>query len=553
MRGKLAATVVAAALGTAAVGAGAVVLTRSGEALPGTAVAGVDVSGRDRAAVAAVVRDLAAQRTEGSLPVTAAEVEAEVRRSLATVDVEQTVDRAMSAGRDGALGTVLGPLLGRGDEVELVVDVDRPALQSRLAELAEQVDRAPTPGDIRVEGTTVVPIAPEGGRTLDRDAAADRVAEALQAGRDDRVVLPVEEQDALTTPAEVEKVAERARRALAGPYALTRGETALRVTPEEVGPLLSAELVEGTLELSVDLPRLNALVAQKAKAIDRAPRDARFDVEGAAPVVDVKGDYTWTPRPAEVRVRPGAPGLAVQVDPATARLAELIEAAERTLQRELPVQATPPDLTTEEATQAGVRTLIGTFTTYFQAGQPRAQNIRRIAEIVDGTYVGPGRTFSLNGTAGRRTRARGFVADGAIVDGELTDEVGGGVSQFATTLFNAAFFAGLPIPEHKPHSFYISRYPAGRESTVYFGAIDVKIRNDTAHGMWIETSSTRSSVTVAIYGDNGGRRVTASHGPREPRPDGGFRIRVTRTVTGGDGRGSRRVFTTSYDPEPEEH
>jgi len=144
------------------------------------------------------------------------------------------------------------------------------------------------------------------------------------------------------------------------------------------------------------------------------------------------------------------------------------------------------------------------------------------------------------------------VADSAIVDGVLVDEVGGGVSQFATTAFNAAFFAGLPIEQHKPHSFYISRYPAGRESTVYFGQIDVKVRNDTGSGISVQTSSTPRSVTVALYGDNGGRTVTSTSGPREPRDDGGFRISVTRTIAGGDGRGERRVFRTSYDPPPEE-
>ena len=124
------------------------------------------------------------------------------------------------------------------------------------------------------------------------------------------------------------------------------------------------------------------------------------------------------------------------------------------------------------------------------------------------------------------------------------------MSQFATTIFNAAFFAGLPIAQHKPHSFYISRYPAGRESTVNFGSIDVQFRNDTGAGVWIDTSTTSGSVTVALYGDNGGRRVEALHGPQVPRPGGGFAIEVTRVVTGGDGQGGRRVFLTTYKPPP---
>ena len=557
MRGKVVTAVLAATLGTAAVAGGAVVLAGSAQALPGTTVAGTDVSGLDRDALGDVVQELAQERTAGTLEVRAGDSTEQVERSLAAVDVDATVDRAVSAGRDGLVARVLGPVLGAvggetGRPVALVVEVDREAVQERLDDIAESVDREPDPGGIDVRGTTVAPLPPRPGRSLERPAASAAVADALRTGQQEPVDLPVEETAPPTTPSDVERVVVQAREALAGSYSLVRGEQELRVTPTEFAPLLSAPFLDGELTLRVDLPGLNALVADKAQAIDRPASEAGFAVAGAPPTVDVKGDYTWTPRPAEVRVIPGTTGLAVDVDPATARLSELIVAAERDLERELPMAVTQPELTTEQAEAAGVRTLIGTFTTYFQSGQPRAQNIRRIAEIVDGAYVAPGETFSLNGTAGRRTKARGFVADGAIVDGELTDEVGGGVSQFATTLFNAAFFAGLPIPEHKPHSFYISRYPAGRESTVYFGAIDVKVRNDTGNGIHVETSSTPSSVTVALYGDNGGRRVTASHGPREPREDGGFRISVTRTISGGDGVGGRRVFRTSYDPEPEE-
>jgi vancomycin resistance protein YoaR len=556
VRGKVVAAALAATLATAGVGAAALVVLGDREALPGTTVAGTAVGGLDREALRAAVERLAAARTTGTLTVRAGGQEAEVDRSLAVVDVEATVEDALEAGRGGLVGTVLGPLLGAaggqtGRPVALVVDVDEPALEARLSEIAARIDEQPYPGGIDVRGTTVSAQPPRPGRVLDRVATAPRVADALQIGQSDPLDLPVVEQSPPTSAADVQRVVRQARRALGGPYALTRGEQSLQVTPFEVSPLLRTVLADGRLELRVDLPGLNDLVAQKAQAIDRPAVEAGFDIVGAPPVVDDKDDMSWTPQPAEVRATPGATGLAVDVDPATARLSELILAAERDLQRELPVSVVEPELTTQEAQTAGVSSLIGTFTTYFTAGQPRATNIRRIAEIVDEAYVAPGETFSLNGTAGQRTRARGFVADGAIVDGELTDEVGGGVSQFATTLFNAAFFAGLDIEEYQPHSFYISRYPAGRESTVYWQQIDVKFLNDTSHGIVVETSSTPGSVTVALYGDNGGRLVTASHGPRRPRGDGGFRIEVTRTTTGGDGVGGRRVFRTSYDPAPE--
>ena len=544
MRARLVGTAVLVVVLAGGGAATAVAAVRSGEALPGTSVDGLDVGGLGPEQVRARIAGRALERTSGTLPVTAAGVSAALPRDLVSVDVDATVRRAMHDG--GPLGLVLG----EGRAVPLVLSVDRERLREHLAALAAQVDRPATNGSLAVSGLTVAARPPVPGRTLDQQDAARSLTPALEAGRREQVTLPVRPVRPAATAAQVEAVAARARAALGGAYALGPPGDELRLEPREVAPLLRAAMVDGAPALQVDAAGLRAAVTRRAQALAVSPRSAGFVVAGRAPVVTAQGDLTWTPRPAAVSVRPGRTGRQVDVDTATARLTALVLAADRTRRPPLPVTPVAPALTTEAAQAAGVRTLLGTFTTAFAAGQPRATNIRRIAELVDGTYVPPGEVLSLNEAAGRRTRARGFVADGAIVDGELTDEVGGGVSQFATTLFNAAFFAGLPIPEHKPHSWYISRYPAGRESTVYYGAIDVKVRNDTGSGLLVRTWSTPGSVTVGLYGDNGGRRVTSTAGPRVPRPQGGFRTTVTRTISGGDGRGEPRVFRTTYDPVP---
>ena len=108
-------------------------------------------------------------------------------------------------------------------------------------------------------------------------------------------------------------------------------------------------------------------------------------------------------------------------------------------------------------------------------------NIRKTAEIVNGAMVAPGDTFSLNGYTGPRGAAQGFVESGIILNGRADKAVGGGISQFATTLYNAAYFAGMEDVAHTPHSYYISRYPAGREATVYEGAIDLKFKNTSQY------------------------------------------------------------------------
>ncbi len=555
MAGTWVATVAAATVVTVTAGAGALLATRAGEALPGTTVAGVDVQGLDRREVLARVGPLALSRTTGPLLVTAGDRRIPVDRAALVdpVGLEGLADRAVRAGRSGyPLASVVGPLLpGQEHAVGLPVEVDEQAVRTRVDALAAGLRRAVEPGGIAVEGTTVTVRAPVAGRELDRAAARAQLTEALRTGRAEPLPLPLQETAPASTLQEVEQVAAQARAALAGPYRLSAGSAVLELAPRQVGEALRAVRRDGRLVLDVDRAVLGRTVAGLASAVDRAPRDARFEVAGRPPRFDDKGSTSWTPRPAQVRVVPGRTGVDVDVEAAVARVAELVASGGRT--GALPARTVAPERTTAALSGAGVTGLVSTFTTYYTAGQPRATNIARIAEIVDGTYLAPGETFSLNGTAGRRTRAKGFVADGAIIDGELEDVVGGGVSQFATTTFNAAFFAGLPIPDHQPHSFFISRYPAGRESTVNFPTIDVVFRNDTAHGLLVKASTTASSVTVALYGDNGGRRVVADHQPRAPRDGGGFRTTVVRTVSGGDGKGGRRVFTWSYGPPPAGH
>ena len=546
MRGRW---IAVALVGTVVGGISAVVGVRAGESLPGTNVAGVDVGGLGRADLRAALTGLEDTRTEGELPLVADDVKAGLDRSLVDVDLDASVDQALSAGRDGPVGFVLGPLLERGDrDVALQLSIDQARLSTRLDELATLVDRPSTPGGFAISGVTATPVSPTAGRTLDRDAARLPLGEALRTGQSEPVTLPVLITEPAATPADVARVTAAAQKALTTSYTLTVGAVALTFNPAEVAPLLRPTAPDGSLALTLDAAGLTALVTAKAAPLAVAPRSASFSVESAAPVLDGKDDLSFSPVPAAVSVVPAVTGRAVDVAAAATALTSIIPVGTAT--GALQVTAVEPPLSTAVAQGAGVTSLVGTFTTYFQAGQPRATNIRRIAELVNGTYVPAGEKFSLNGAAGERTKARGFLADSAIVDGVLVDEVGGGVSQFATTIFNAAFFAGLPIERHKPHSFYISRYPAGRESTVYFGQLDVRFRNDTSHGLLVRTSSTRSSVTVELYGDNGGRAVSADHLPRVPRPDGGFTIEVVRSVTGGDGVTSRRVFKTAYDPPP---
>lgn len=226
----------------------------------------------------------------------------------------------------------------------------------------------------------------------------------------------------------------------------------------------------------------------------------------------------------------------------------------------------PAKYTTEQAQKAHFNDVVGEFTT---SGFSSASgvNIRRVAQMVTGAIVLPGETFSLNGYTGPRGEAQGFVESGIIIDGHASEAIGGGISQFATTLYNASYFAGMEDVAHTPHSYYISRYPAGREATVYEGAIDLKFRNPFDTPVRITAFANSSSVTVQMHGVKqvnvesiaGSRtKPTSPHRVElsgdKCTPSGGapgFTTTDTRVIRNLDGsERSRQTTTTVYDPQP---
>jgi vancomycin resistance protein YoaR len=219
--------------------------------------------------------------------------------------------------------------------------------------------------------------------------------------------------------------------------------------------------------------------------------------------------------------------------------------------------------------------LVSRFTTYYPAGQPRVINIRRASQLLDGTVLRPGARFSMNEALGRRTRARGFVAAPMISGGIHINSVGGGVSQVATTLYNAAFFAGLRLIAHTPHSFYISRYPMGREATISWGGPELVFQNDWDSSLLMRLRTTARSITVWFYSQKEGRVVStvtgAPHNFVRPRtvyvkdatlPPGtrrvlqsaggsGFTVSYTRRVYRDDSIRRNERHTWTYSPENE--
>jgi vancomycin resistance protein YoaR len=272
-----------------------------------------------------------------------------------------------------------------------------------------------------------------------------------------------------------------------------------------------------------------AALDQKLDDVRHGPANATIELPAPQVVLEAQGNTSFTPLRARAVVHPGRAGQSVDMTTAAAAIRSAVASGRRAVTLE--VKLVQPRFSTAALKQ--VDQLIGSFTTHHACCEPRVTNIHRMAEIVDGTVVLPGATFSLNAASGRRTAANGFVAAPAISDGELVQQFGGGVSQFSTTLFNATWFSGLPTLKHQPHSKYISRYPPGREATLDYDTIDQVFKNDTGAPVVIRATTTDTSVTVALYGHTGDRKVTSVTAPRLPRNGGGFSISVTRQVRQG--------------------
>lgn len=157
--------------------------------------------------------------------------------------------------------------------------------------------------------------------------------------------------------------------------------------------------------------------------------------------------------------------------------------------------------------QLGITEHVTTFTTYYDCCQTRVDNIKRMADLVDGYILKPNETFNLNLVVSKRTTENGFDKASTIIGNELIDTVGGGVSQFATTIFNTAYWAGLEIITNSPHSWYFPRYPEGIEATISWPKPDLIFKNNTETAILIRATYTDTSISLHILGNNNGRSL----------------------------------------------
>jgi vancomycin resistance protein YoaR len=475
-----------------------------------------------------------------------------------SVDVEATARRAARRGRLDVLGLRLW--YGAGGRIEPVVRFDPSAFQAGLQMVAPAAETAPRDATLALVGDTVGVRPSATGLAIDEANLKARLVAALSSWQRYRGPVPLMVSQPSVDTASAQTAAAQASTYLSTPLRLRFRAREIDLSPGRMATMLSVSSGSdaATYPLTFDNPRGRAVLHRLFSFVERPAVNATVLVKGK-----------------KVLIEPSKEGFGLDM---ARLLADMDDVASRPGLRAVvvPLTTLEPTTTTDQLTALGLEGLGSQFTTYYdQTNKPRAQNIMQAAKLVNGAVIKPGAVFSLNDTLGPRTVNRGFDYAPVIQDGVLRLGVGGGLCQFATTLFNAAFFAGLPIIERHPHDFFIDHYPIGRDAQVAYGSQDLKFENDTGHALLLRCWAGGGQVTAVLVGSTG-RTVTFTTSPFYDRKTSGTSrshprvitddnlargmivhergfdgrtVRVVRVVKQGDRVLSTGTFVSSYAPK----
>lgn len=498
-----------------------------GRVLRGVSLGGVDVGGMTS-------EELDAEFTRINSIVETAPVYIETPGAAYQIDAERLglrLDRratqaaVLSEGREGT--SVLRPFGWLGSmfsrrEVDAVLRLDPIAAEAGLAAVSKTISVQPG------EPTLIL----RNGRLELEAGTAGSILDVGQLERDLSTSLPREPGeeifvDAVTTTesgidVEIQSLVDLLNGSTRRDFDFVVNNRVISARPDEFRSWVE-------LDLSGDEPQARLNSERMYRWINAAAGIAEGDIDTRSLIV----------RGSQIRLPAANAALCCEVDVADQVLAAVLGG-----ETSATVALIEDDLM--PLAELGISELIGEFTTEHPPNEDRVINIQRMASIVRGAVIEPGGSFSLNDYVGERTTEAGFVPAGVIYDGVFTEDVGGGVSQFATTLFNAAFFGGLDFERYQPHSIYIDRYPYGREATVSWPLVDLRIGNPTGFPVLIWTEYTADSITVKLFGTAtvSGEQTNQT----EEALNECTRIRTERTRTWADGRTEVDTIGAIYQP-----
>lgn len=533
----------------------------------GTTVGGVDVGGMSRHDAAVKLDTFV--RASGARPVT---IVAE-GRSLSLVPAKSGMRLDDARALDNLTGFTLAPgaiwhrLTGGGEHRSLRPVVDKQALRSAIATVGETLHGAPQIGTIEyVDGAPTITKESVAGSGLQPAELTDQIA----AGWPGKLTYTAKltHQSPAISNADLRTFADgTALTAVSAPVVVTNGIRSASISTTEIASALEVVDQNGSLALKVKSAQLNSILTELAPRLNTLPHNGKVIVSGS-------GSPTYVAPTGSTAIDPSKSDAdflaAVLANPNASADGKDSTSSTRTFVAK--TMTVPPSMSLDQLKSLRLDK-VSEFETFLPGGpdnEARTKNIKIALSTINGMVVGRGEQFSLLEELGPLEKSRGYVDAPSIIGGIEKPALAGGLSQVSTTLFNAAFFAGAQLDEHTPHAFWISRYPVGREATLWTGYIDNKWTNNTngpiviQAGVVHDSASGTNQVRIAFLGVPT-YTVTTTTGPRthivQPKtrhlsgpscvpmePVEGFDIVVTRQVSRGGQVVDNNTFKTHYIP-----
>lgn len=453
----------------------------TGSRMPANAtIGGVDISGKSPSAAREAVDKALTPHVDREIVLTHGKTEFRVKPKAAGLafDLDRTISQA-GGERSWKPADIAGLFFG-DHETDPALDVDDSKLQSTIGTIGETVNRDVVEAQITFPDGKPKERQPKAGRVIARADAADAIRGAYLVS-DQPVKVPTAVVEPAVDAAGLDEAMETiAKPAVSDPIVIRVGDKKVSLPVSAYAPALVVRVKDNKLQPYLDPKKLAEPLTDSTTGIGKKAVDATVKIENNKPVIV-----------------PGKAGVGLQPKEMAVKLLPALTESGSKRAVEVEAKVVEPLFSTADAKALKIRERISSFETQFPYAEYRNTNQSRAAELINGTILKPGETFSFNNTVGERTEANGFVMGTVINGGVFREELGGGVSQVATTTYNAGFFGAMDDVEHHPHAFYINRYPVGREATVYFGNLDLRFKNPTKYGVLIRAYVVKSTPSSA--------------------------------------------------------
>jgi vancomycin resistance protein YoaR len=418
------------------------------------------------------------------------------------IDVEGAVSAAMDVSRRSNFVVDLFKrckLYFADEEIALAGTVDSAKMDEVLGAIAEELDIPPVNAGLAIDGAKIKVIEGQKGTVVDQESLRESLKAVLFTLHSTELEIPMTVKEPEVQADDTQAAREAAETMVSASVKLTSGDKTWTLSPEDIALYMDFTSEDqggvSTLVPYLSAEKMAPFFADIADGVATEPISATFDSDGSK---------AW--------VVPGVVGKKLDAEnTAVALTAAALETTGR--KAEAAVTTAEPELTTDEAKAMGIADKLYGFTTEPYSGTAdRQHNVRLTTKLASDVFLAPGEVYNFLELVGPRTAERGFKqAKGIVGQGVLEDVLGGGICQVSTTIFNAAFFAGLEIVERWNHSLYISHYPKGRDATATGTSEDgknLRFKNDTDHYIWVRGVSDGVTTTFNIYGTSDGRKVS---------------------------------------------